>query len=246
MGTWNLEKRVWLLPYPETKWITMKDIDFLPEWYKSGRQRQISYRAQALGMGGVLLIMIVWNFVATHSISKAGAEIERRKAIQAKAEAVSREFAEIKSEVAGLKKKVKFMEEMDSKIDVSSVLAEMSYLISNNIVLSKVEFDAEKFVVSQPSKASGRSNTAVKAVGRNIAEKGELLLSDVRFKVLISGVATNAGDIAELICKFEESPYFCQVYPLFSRNREMKLTTKKNFQVSEFEISCYLANYREL
>jgi hypothetical protein len=39
----------------------MKEIDFLPEWYKSGRQRQIGYRAQVLGMGGVLLIMIVWN-----------------------------------------------------------------------------------------------------------------------------------------------------------------------------------------
>jgi hypothetical protein len=224
----------------------MKDIDFLPEWYKSGRQRQIGYRTQMLGMGGVFLIMIVWNFVATHSISKVGAEIERRKAIQADAEAVSREFAGIKSEVVQLKKKVKFMEEMDSKIDVAGVLAEMSYLIDENIVLSKVEFDAERFVKGELQKPSGRTNTAARAVGRNITGKGELSLGDVRFKVVIGGVATNAGDIADLICKLEESPYFCRVYPSFSRNRQMELGTGKNFQVSEFEISCYLANYREL
>jgi hypothetical protein len=224
----------------------MKEIDFLPEWYKSGRQRQIGYRAQVLGMGGVLLIMIVWNFIATHSISKAGAEVQQRKAIQAEAEAVSREFTGIKSEVAGLKKQVKFMEKMDSKIDVASVLAEMSYLINDNIVLDKVEFDAEKFVDAQRQKASGRTNTAARSAGRSVAGKGELSLGDVRFKVVISGVATNTGDIAELIRKLEESPYFCLVDPSFSRNRNMKVGTGKNFQVSEFEISCYLANYRQL
>ena len=224
----------------------MKEIDFLPEWYKSGRQRQIGYRAQVLGMGGVLLIMIVWNFIATHSISKAGAEVQQRKTIQAEAETVSREFAGIKSEVAGLKNKVKFMEEMDSKVDVASVLAEMSYLIDDNIVLGKVEFDAEKFVAAQPPNASGRTNTAARAAGRNLAGKGELSFGDVRFKVVISGVATNLVDIAGLIRKLEESPYFCQVDSSFSRNRKMKVGTGKNFQVSEFEISCYLANYREL
>jgi hypothetical protein len=224
----------------------MKEIDFLPEWYKSGRQRQIGYRAQVLGMGGVLLIMIVWNFVTTHSISKAGAEIEQRKAMQAEAEDVSREFTGIKSEVAGLKKKVKFMEEMDSKIDVASVLAEMSYLIDDNIVLGKVEFDAEKFVDAQRPNASGRTNNAARAAGRNVAGKGELSISDVRFKVVISGVATKAGDTAELIRKLEKSPYFCQASLSFLRNSKMKVGTGKNFQVSEFEISCYLANYREL
>jgi hypothetical protein len=224
----------------------MKEIDFLPEWYKSGRQRQIGYRAQVIGMCGVLLIMIVWNFVTINSISKARAEIQRRRVVQAEAEAVSMEFERIKSEVAGLKKKVKFMEEMDSKVDVASVLAEMSYLIDDNIVLSKVEFDAEKFVDKKRRKDSGPTNNAARAVGSNVTDKGEISLGDVRFKVVISGVATKAGDIAELICKLEESPYFCRVYPSFSRNRKMTVGTGKNFQVSEFEISCYLANYREL
>ncbi|NIP24231.1 MAG: hypothetical protein GWN67_02570, partial [Phycisphaerae bacterium] len=83
----------------------MKEIDFLPEWYKSGRQRQIGYRAQVIAMGGVLLIMIVWNFVTIRSISKAGADVQQRKAVQAEAEAVSMEYERVKSEVAGLKKK---------------------------------------------------------------------------------------------------------------------------------------------
>ena len=223
----------------------MKEIDFLPEWYKSGRQRQVNYRAQVIGLGGVLVIMIVWSLIATHSISKAKADVEQRKAVQAEAENVSREFARIKSEVTGLQKKVKSMEEMDSKIDIASVLAEMSYLIDDNIVLSKVEFDSERFVDAQQGKASRRTNNVVRVAGGNFVGKGGLPLGDVRFKVVISGVAVDAGDIAELIGKLEESPYFCLVSPSFSKNRKMKVGTGENFQVSEFEISCYLANYRE-
>jgi hypothetical protein len=63
----------------------------------------------------------------------------------------------------------------------------------------------------------------------------------------------------------EDSPYFCQVVPSFSRAAEINAAsnassnlrrkspnarggiseTGGNLQVSEFEISCYLANYRE-
>jgi len=219
----------------------VKEIDFLPEWYKSGRKREVGYRTQIIGMGGVLVIMIVWNVVTAHSISKARAIVERNISMQAEAESVSLEFAKIKSEMAEWQKKLKSMEEMDSRIDVPGVLAEMSYLIDDNIVLSQVEFDAERF----EDKASRQTNNVIRVAGGSLLGRGKLPLGDVRFKVLIKGVATDASDIAELICRLEESPYFCLVYPSFSRNRKMKVGPEKNLTVSEFEISCYLANYQE-
>lgn len=223
----------------------MKEIDFLPEWYKNGRNRQVSYRTQVIGLSGALVIMIVWNFITTHSISKAKAQVELGKVMQTQAASVSREFAGIKSKVAEFQKKVKSMEEMDSKIDVASILAEMSFLIDDNIVLSQVEFDAEKFVDKKQEKAPQyAANVARVAVGSNFG-KEKLPLGDVRFKVMLRGVAADASDIAALICKLGESPYFCRVYPSFSRNRKMKAGTEEEFQVSEFEVSCYLANYLE-
>ena len=223
----------------------MKEIDFLPEWYKSGRKREVGYRTQIIGLGGVLIIMIVWNFVTAHSISKARAVVEQNKPMQAEAKSVSLEFAEIKSEIAGWRKKLKSMEEMNSRIDVSGVLAEMSFLIDDNIVLSHVEFDAERFDNGQQSKALRSSANVARVAGSRLLGNEKLPLGNVRFKVIIKGVATDASDIAELICKLEESPYFCLVYPLFSRNRKMKVGPEKNLPVSEFEISCYLANYQE-
>ena len=67
--------------------------------------------------------------------------------------------------------------------------------------------------------------------------------------------------MAELIRRFEGSSYFCQVYPSFSRNKKVKTASRlaeslpnikkdgaesgDDYQVSEFEIGCYLANYRQ-
>jgi hypothetical protein len=73
-------------------------------------------------------------------------------------------------------------------------------------------------------------------------------LGGVKFKVVINGVAADASDVAELVCRLEDSPYFCLVYPSFSRNKKMTVTkrpAREDFQVTEFEIGCYLANYEE-
>ncbi len=83
--------------------------------------------------------------------------------------------------------------------------------------------------------------------------------------MVIRGVAADASNVAALICRLEDSPYFCQVVPSFSRTAVINAAGSPSFrsrtkspntkgsvqetggkiQVSEFEISCYLANYRE-
>jgi hypothetical protein len=247
----------------------MKEIDFLPEWYKSGRRRQLSYRTQYIALGGVFVVMMVWNFSAAHTISKAKAKYAQMATEQTRAEVVSAKLAALQSELRVFQKKAESMKEIDSKIDVASVIAEISFLVDENIVLSKIEFISEKFADKRKTKLFPNTGAVVRAIpGRLNGRK--LPLGDVRFKVVVSGVAADASDVAALICKLEDSPYFSQVVPSFSRNTEIKRLSgssfnpridlieeseevewsnrgeKENIRVSEFEIVCYLANYREL
>jgi len=109
-------------------------------------------------------------------------------------------------------------------------------------------------------------------VRANLNKKENLPLGNVRFKVIIAGVAADASDVATLMCKLEDSPYFRQVVLSFSRgDTEIAIESKSSFRtetdaedgtvksknrvreagvrskipVNEFEINCYLANYRE-
>jgi len=191
--------------------------------------------------------MMVWNFAAGHSISKATTALAEAESKALVAESTSEEFAKIKSKVTQLQKQAKSIEEIDSKIDVISVLAEISFLIDKKIVLSKVDFKAEKLADKQVRRLN--SGSAIRATGGNFVGKETLPVGYAKCKVMISGVAADASDVAELICRLEDSPYFRLVYPSFSRNRKIKTGANKHgegYQATEFEISCYLANYEEI
>lgn len=224
----------------------MKEIDFLPTWYKSSRRRQIGYRTQYAGIGGIFLAMVIWSFISAHSLSKATAELAQAESKSAGAEGTAQEITAIKAEAVHLQEKVRTIEGIDSRIDVANVLAEISYLIDSRTALSKVEFIAEKFGDRDEGKPN--SGTAVEAASGKFSGKEPPPVGDVRFRVLIDGITSDAGNVAALICKLEDSPYFCQVIPLFTRSKEMKAAANaggEKFQVSEFEISCNLANYRQ-
>jgi len=249
----------------------MKEIDFLPEWYKSGQRRQISYRTQSLALGGIFVVMMVWSLTTTHSISEANAELADMEIKQAQAESVSSELDLLRGELREFQKKAASLDEIDSKIDVANVLAELSFLIDKRIVLGKVQMIAERFIDERESSSSAQTGTVVRVVRENPGNKKDLPLGSVRFRILAAGVAADASDVAALMCKLEDSPYFCQVVLSYSRSAEAKnekaiapsteaeaaktapqakdsaaeAGTSKNVQVTEFEMTCYLANYQE-
>ena len=225
----------------------MKEIDFLPQWYRSGRRRQISYRTQYIALGGIFVVMMTWNLIAGGSISRAAAELSRQKSRETEAESISREVATIKQQMAELEEKAKVLDQIDSRIDVGNVLAELSFLIGERIVFSKLQFSAEKFADQTAGRAGGA--LPVRAGAGGSAKMKGSWFGDVRFKVVMNGIAVNGSDVAELICKLEDSSYFSQVIPSFSRNttvRTEQRRTEGSLQVTEFEISCYLANYEQL
>src|SRR4030042_5429337 len=119
--------------------MAMKEIDFLPEWYKSSRRRQISLRTQYVVLISLFMVTMLWHIVSFISLSGAKADISQMTPKQSEAKTVSLEFERLKSELTAMQKKADVIEEISSNMDVTNVLAEMSFLIGEKIVLSKVE-----------------------------------------------------------------------------------------------------------
>ncbi|MFC1633899.1 PilN domain-containing protein [Planctomycetota bacterium] len=247
----------------------MKEIDFLPDWYRTGQKRQVNYRMQCIVLSGVFLVMVVWSLATNHSISNVKAGLTQMTAKCEQAENDSAELAEIKSELKELQGKIQSIEEIDSQIDVASVLAEISCLIDEMVVLSKIEFIAEKPEQNRVNGSGTRSSAVVRIAQAQLGPKKNLPLGRVRCKVSITGVAADASGVAELVSRLEESAYFRRVVLSFSRNTQVGNQNTASFrdvdtlrqaveadgragvaggrlQVSEFQINCYLGNYREL
>jgi hypothetical protein len=247
----------------------MKDIDFLPNWYKTGQKRQVNYRMQCIVLGGVFLVMTVWSLATARSISKVKAELTHMTTQRDQAGNASAELAATKNELTELQGKIRSIEEIDSRMNVASVMAEISALVDEMVVLSKVEFVAEKPRRGRETKLATGPRGVVRIAQAPLDKTGDLPLGNVRFKVTLAGVAADAADVAVLVSRLEESSYFRQVVLSFSRNtqvgneaavslrdvdvlRQTAETERRGgtaggkLQVSEFEINCYLGNYREL
>jgi Tfp pilus assembly protein PilN len=247
----------------------MKEIDFLPCWYKTGQKRQVNRRTQCIVLSGVFVLMMVWSLASTRSISNVKAEIAQAALQCEQAKKTSAEMIKMSKELKNLQEKIQSVEKVDSKIDIPSVLGEISSLVDEMIVLSKVEFAAEKFAQDREEGLSSSSGAIVRIAQNQLGGKKNLLVGHVRFKVTIAGVAADAGDVAALISRLEQSPYFRQVVLSFSRNVEVRnqgatslrdidvlresletgeggVANVGKLQVSEFQINCYLGNYHEL
>ena len=187
---------------------------------------------------------------------------------QKQSERVSSKLVQFKNEIISLHEKEKVLDGIDSKIIVSNVLAEISFLINEKIVLKSVELVSEKIQSQQNEIQNLQSGSVVRAAGGKYGNSRSSKYGNVRFKVIISGVAAGGGDVAALLCSLEDSPYFDHIDLSYSRdaqvkrgtinsnylnqdidsdmieNKQSKDVSKENIKVSEFEISCYLANYQ--
>jgi len=235
----------------------MKELDFLPEWYKEGRRRRSHMRRQYVALAVIFVAMMAFNLTATHRAGKAAAELTHFEEQRMRAEGTVHEFSVVTKELNQLKVKADLMERMDSKIDVAAVLAEMSCLITGPVALSRAEFIGEPLFRSVPQE----SGSAVRTAGAMGTSEAQLPFGRTRFRIVLAGVAAHPSHVADLVCRLDESSYFQRVYPSFSRPTKIQIPGvaggrpqtntapqrgPETLEVTEFEITCQLANYKEI
>lgn len=235
----------------------MKDLDFLPQWYKDRKRRTSLVRKQYIALVAVFLLMMTFNLTATHRAGRVAAEVSRYDEQQMQAEAVVYEFNRVTKELNEMKAKADLVRRIDNQIDVGAILAEISHLVDESIVLNKVELTAEP--VEAPQEAERTKGAPVRATSRSEGTLEPVSLGSVKLRVTLAGVAIQPSHVADLVCRLDESVYFRQVRPSFynkakiqaggSRGVSPKVAktdvASATLDVTTFEITCYLANFKE-
>lgn len=213
----------------------MKEFDFLPEWYRQKNRQKTHYREQYTAIISLVVIMLTWSFFSFSNVTRVEAQCEALENAQMAHAQNSKEFDSIEKELGRLRSKAEVLKSVDSKVNISNVFAEMSFLLDGPVVLNKIEIKKERCVIDLGNaKRAPTVRVAAGSANKSKSTKKEFY----RFRLTITGVAADATEVAQLLRKLEQSPYFCQVVPNFSRNRIIQ-----KHQVSEFEIYCYIASY---
>ncbi len=212
----------------------MKEIDFIPEWYRTGRKRMVSYHRQYVLIAFLFVALLAWSHATGSFVSRAKARVDQTQDLLKIEEPLSQTYNEIKAGVADLQSNAGVLERIRPRVDLSHVIAELSHLISNRIVLGRIDIRGEAL---QSVPTAGKKHV-VTIAAQSDRTSSALPQESIRSKVTIVGIAAEASDVASLISKLEESPCFCRIIPGYSRSKK-----NKDVVITEFEIGCYVANY---
>lgn len=212
----------------------MKEIDFIPEWYKTGQKRIVGYHRQYILITVLFVVLLVWSHAAGSFVSRVKAEVNRVQNLLEVKTPLAQVYCKMKETVANLQANAHVLERVEPRVDLSHVIAELSYLVSDQIVLSKIDIQSEA-VQAVPT---GKKKDVVRIAAGTGRTSSALPEESTRSKVTIAGIAARGSDVASLISKLEESSWFCRVIPGYSRSKETK-----GVMTMEFEIGCYVANY---
>ena len=174
----------------------MKELDFLPEWYRHKSRQKTHYREQYTAIISLVVIMLTWSFFSFSNVMRVEAQCEALENAQIAQAESSEEFDSIEKELGKLRGKSEILKSVDSKISVSNVFAEMSFLLDGPVVLDKIEIKKEKCVVDPGD--TKRGATVRVAVGGS-SNKSNLTKEEVyRFRLTITGVAADAAEAIKL------------------------------------------------
>ena len=208
----------------------MKEIDFLPIWYKKSRRQQFRYRWQYVIIITGFVFMVSWSLFSGKIVSRSQAYVLDEDVN------TTGEYQKYQVQMKELTSHAALIEKCSSKVMLSAVMAELSFIVDESVILNRFEIAAEKY---EPGKIANIETTS--AVRKTAKAQNENIEQDIIYKVVLCGIAIDNNAVAKLLCDLEQSQYFCNVIPSYSKN-----TKFKDKFLSEFEISCYIANFKEV
>ncbi len=217
----------------------MKELDFIPEWYTANQNRRKRYHRQYVLLASLLAVMLFWSFVVGRYVERVGADVENIQKGFEKGKMKISESLLLEAEIVSLKHRSDILEAVTPRTKISCVVAELSYLIREDVILSKLSLKDEVIEAAQKKKSA--STGAVVQVGQRTEKMdlNSLCLSPSRTKVVFTGIAAQPADAAKLIFRLEQSDYFEQESLVYSRPKKIK-----EHDVTEFEIQCFVADYK--
>lgn len=213
----------------------MIEIDFIPEWYRADQNRKRRYHRLHAMLGLLLAALIGWNFALGRCVHRAQAEADATQAVIDAARQRVDEAVALQDEICDISQKTSELETLASRTKTTAIIAELSWLAGENIVLSKLSFSAEAMDIKASPQQANVPGAVVQVKQEARKDKTP---APCRTKIMVSGIAAMPADAAALIYRLEQSKYFEQVVPVFTRAK----TIKEN-DVTEFEIRCYVADY---
>lgn len=212
------------------------ELDFIPSWYHENRRRRNWYLRRYLAIALITGFWIVGNLFSGSIISKAYADLEGLRSTYEKGLQTILQVRRLQEEISILSRQSRLVSQLRPRTALTPVLVEISRCVGERAVLKELtlsQVPLESVVGSSPKAGKGIQ------VRLSPNKKSDWLKdSDTVTRIRLVGFALDGTETAALISRLEESDYFTQVIPVYSKNE-----TRFGATVAGFEIQCVLADF---
>ena len=216
----------------------MKEIDFIPQWYKADRERKRRYIRHYALIAILFTLMVGWGFTINGHVSRVSAEVEEIRTAFEKGRLRGEQATHLESRIAQMIQKTTLLDKIEPRTKKTAILGELSYLIDENVILSKLSLQNE-LIQNVEKKGTSASAAVVRVSGSQKNDQDAVIpASPSHCKVVLTGIAARPADAALLIARLEQTDYFDRVFLVYSKPKKVK---DKN--VTEFEVRCFVADY---
>ncbi len=216
----------------------MKEIDFIPEWYKANQKRRRSYHRQYVLLALLLAILMGWSFIAGRHVEQACAEVQDVRNVLDTGKMQVNEGVRLETEIAIFAQQTQILEMTRPRTNTSVIIAELSSLVGDNIILSRLSLNNEEIKAAEKDTAVSSAVVQIQTPAQKKTGP-EKFLKQTSTRVTLTGIAAQPADAARLISQLEQSDYFEQEALVYSRPK-----TVREFEVTEFEIRCTVADFK--
>ena len=217
----------------------MNEIDFIPSGYHQERRRDIWFRRRYMTIILVMLIWTVGTLVTGRFVSRAHAELDLLQNTYEKGLRRVDLADKLEAQLVELTHKQQVLDRLNSRTRVSAILSELTGRIGNRILLTNLKISQEPVQKDVSERQTGSTGTVkLRSASSTGKTAGVVPAQPMCFSVVLTGIAADAGQVAYLISRLEESDYFTRILPAFSRNKELN-----GREVTEFEVQCIVSDY---
>jgi len=213
----------------------MKELDFLPQWYRADRSRRQRRRRYCVLFGVIAGLVCFWSFIAGQTVGGLKAQTQEMAATLEQGQQVIQTAMEMDEQIARLSRQAEMLASLTPRTTVSAALGELSALACENVVFSRVTLTLEP--IAEAVKPAAESGVVRLSAARTDTDS-PLPAVPQRMRITLTGIAAGGAEVARLIERLEGSAYFENVAPSFSRAKKIN-----DRVATEFEMTCTIADY---
>jgi Tfp pilus assembly protein PilN len=198
----------------------MRELEFLPDWYRNVCRRRAWVIAQAWGTAGLIVVMLIWACIAQFQAMRAQHEQKQVEKQLAKSQKDVDELAQLKLDRTIWAERGEVLSKVGLSVESTRLIQTIADCTPATVALTSFNLQTDEKAEIPKTGAAAR------------AMRDKTPLMDRKLKVRINGIAPSDIEVWDLVTKLTAYPFFEEVSPTNSKEADYEGRLVREFEVA--------------